>query len=184
MTSELSGYTTLPEPELMFAGNKAHMHPLVGLLRCGPYGLKYGAPATLRLALLAPKLHMQKLRGLVAELGKTAKPREAVKYYPDYPGFENVFRIPVAPLEDGLVFPFPDDLERFAARQQKLDLARGLLHCINQLGNVRSNFDVALIYLPPSWALLRRRELRFPRLPEGVLRTVQHPCPDPTPGQF
>jgi hypothetical protein len=147
------------------------MHPLVGLLRCGPYGLKYGAPATLRLALLAPKLHMQKLRGLVAELGKTAKPREAVKYYPDYPGFENVFRIPVAPLEDGLVFPFPDDLERFAARQQKLDLARGLLCCA---------------HLPAAelGGLLRRRELRFPRLPEGVLRTVQHPCPDPTPGQF
>ena len=32
--------------------------------------------------------------------------------------------------------------------------------------------------------VLRRRELRFPRLSEGLLRTVQHPDPDHAAGQL
>ena len=152
MTSELSGYTTLPEPDLVFAGNKKHKHPLVGLIAHGPYGLRYGVPTTIRFALLAPKQYMGKLKGLVAELGKAAKPREAVRYYPEYPGFEKVFRIAVAGIDDKLIFEFPDDLDRFAAQHKKHDVARGLFQCISQLRSVRSNFDVALIYLPPHWA--------------------------------
>jgi hypothetical protein len=53
--SELPGYTILPEPDLMFAGGALDKHPLRGLISDGPYGLKYGVPSTLRLALLAPK---------------------------------------------------------------------------------------------------------------------------------
>ena len=30
--SEIAGYTTLPEPDLVFAGNKTHKHPLLGLI--------------------------------------------------------------------------------------------------------------------------------------------------------
>src|SRR5690242_4050504 len=94
--SALSGYTTLPEPELLFAGNKLCKHPLLGLIEHGPYGLKYGAPATLRLALVAPRLHQGRLPTLIRELDSSAKPTEAVNYYPVYPGFSKVFRIPIA----------------------------------------------------------------------------------------
>jgi len=150
--SELSGYTTLPEPDLMFNGNKTHKHPLMGLIQHGPYGLKFGAPSTLRIALLAPKLHMDKLKGLVNELGKSAKPIEAKNYYPEYVGFENVFRIPIADIENRLVIEFPDQLENFASKKLKHDLANGLFQCISQLNAHRSDFDVALIYLPQNWA--------------------------------
>ena len=37
-TAELAGYAMLPEPDLMFAGNKTNKHPLVGLIDNGPYG--------------------------------------------------------------------------------------------------------------------------------------------------
>jgi hypothetical protein len=51
-----------------------------------------------------------------------------------------------------LVIEFPDQLDEYAGRQEKLPLARGLFDCIAKLTSVRANFDVALIYLPPSWA--------------------------------
>ena len=84
----LSGYTSLAEPDLLFATNKKHKHPLLGLISHGPYGLKFGTPSTLRLAALAPKRDMNKLSGLIAELGVVAKSREAKNYYPEFPGFK------------------------------------------------------------------------------------------------
>ena len=44
-SSELPGYTVIPEPDLMFAGGALDKHPLRGLISAGPYGLKYGALA-------------------------------------------------------------------------------------------------------------------------------------------
>jgi hypothetical protein len=151
-SSELPGYIVLPEPDLIFAGGVLDKHPLRGLISNGPYGLKYGTPSTLRLALLAPNSDLKQLRGLVAELGGFAKTREVPAYYPNYPGFEKVFRIPIAAIDESLVFFFPDELDAYAADQDKRELARGLFQCISQLSSVRSNFDVALIYLPPTWA--------------------------------
>jgi hypothetical protein len=150
--SELPGFATIPEPDLMFAGGKRDKHPLRGLIAHGPYGLKYGTPSTLRLALLGPQANLKQLRRLVTELAGLAKTREVPAYYPDYPGFKKVFRIPIAPTDERLVFSFPDELDGHAGRLDKRALARGLFQCISQLTTERSNFDVALIYLPPAWA--------------------------------
>ena len=86
--AELSGYTSLPEPELIFGNARRHRHPLLGLVNHGPYGLKFGTPSRIRL-LLAPRRDMTKL---VRELTVAVKPREAVKYYPEYPGFSQLFQ--------------------------------------------------------------------------------------------
>jgi hypothetical protein len=86
------------------------------------------------------------------ELASPAKTVEVPAYYPDYPGFEAVFRIPVAPLDPALTFAFPAELDQFAAAQDKLKLAQALFQCISKLSAVLHSFDVALIYLPPSWA--------------------------------
>lgn len=152
MTSELCGYSNLPEPDLAFSGNKVGKHPLLGLINYGPYGLKFGTLGSLRLALLAPTREMQKLKSLVEELKKSARPIEATNYYPEYPGFQNLFRIPIASLDDRLVINFPDQLEAYAKVRAKVDLAKGLFQCIAQLQSLRSSFDVALICLPESWA--------------------------------
>ncbi|SEL14356.1 argonaute/piwi family protein [Nitrosovibrio tenuis] len=152
MTSELCGYSTVPEPDLVFAQNKTSKHPLLGLINHGPYGLKFGAPSSLRLALLAPTREMQKLKSLVEELKRSALPKEATNYYPEYQGFQKIFRIPIANQDDRLVINFPDQLEVHANAKAKTDLAKGLFQCIAQLQTLRSNFDVALIYLPESWS--------------------------------
>jgi len=106
----------------------------------------------MRLALLAPRGDIPRLKGLAAELERSAQPREAKNYYPEYPGFEKLFRIPIEPLDDQLVLAFPDQLDAYARNVQKLELARALFQCIAQLKPSRSSFDVALIYLPQSWA--------------------------------
>tara|TARA_R110002095_G_scaffold214072_1_gene205522 strand:- start:514 stop:1926 length:1413 start_codon:yes stop_codon:yes gene_type:complete len=151
-SSELSGYSTLPEPDLVFGDNMTHKHPLLGLIRHGPYGLKLGALSTLRVALLAPRAHMSKLTRLIEELNGRTMPVDAKNYYPEYPGFRKLFRIPIAEQDDRLKFPMPDELEEHARNGAKIDLAKALFQSITQLTTVRGNFDVALIFLPESWA--------------------------------
>jgi hypothetical protein len=70
----------------------------------------------------------------------------------EYPGFTAVFKAPVVQPSEALTINFPDELDRHAKAKAKVELARGLFQCIAQLRAVRSNFDVALIYLPQSWA--------------------------------
>jgi len=151
-TEELSGYTKLSEPVLMFAENGRHKHPLLGLLNHGPYGLKLGAPTTLRFALVALERDMGKLRGLVEELDKPAAPKEAKNYYPEYPGFTQAFRIPIAPLDERVQIVLPESLDAHAQAGAEHDLARELFQCVSQLKAVRGSFDLALIYLPPHWS--------------------------------
>lgn len=150
--AELSGYTPLAEPDLIFSGNRTHRHPLLGLISHGPYGLKFGVPSSLRLALLAPQSEMNRLTALIEELQGRAKPQEAKNYYPEYPGFQQVFRIPIAPSTARLQLEMPAELDLHAERGAKLDLARDLFQSIAKLQSFRSSFDVALIYLPEKWA--------------------------------
>ena len=140
---ELSGYTTLIEPDLLFAGNKTDKHPLRGLIDNGPYSLRFGASSCVRVALVAPQQDMRKLTALVEELKRSATPREATNYYPTYPGFEALLRIPISNLEDRLKATLPDELDQHAKSGEKRELARGLFHCISRLKTVRSSFDCA-----------------------------------------
>lgn len=149
--SEFPGYTTLPEPELLFH-NATGKHPLMGLIDHGPYSQRVGAPSTVRLALLAPRSDITRLTKLVTELNGSAKPREATNYYPVYPGFHPLFRIPIAHQDSRLVRPFPDALEGYASSEDKIALAQGLFQAIEQLNALRTEFDVALVYLPLHWA--------------------------------
>lgn len=148
---ELDGYTLLPEAELVFFKDMLDKHPLRGLVANGPYSLKFGAPGSVRLALMAPRTDLPHLRGLVTELQNRAVTREATNYYPDYPGFQTVFRAPIPTVPQTLEQAFPDELDGFAAKRAKLDLAAGLFQAIHRLSAQRANFDVALIYLPSSW---------------------------------
>ncbi|CUK02006.1 hypothetical protein RUE5091_02321 [Ruegeria denitrificans] len=149
---EICGYSQLPEPDLVFNGGRTHKHPLVGLIDHGPYGLKFGTLPTVRFALVAPEREFGKLRGLVNELQSVADPVEAKNYYPRYPGFEVLFRTPIAPLDETLTLKFPKELDEFAKARSKHELAQGLFRCIARLSPLRANFDVALVMLPDEWA--------------------------------
>ena len=151
-SEELSGYVKLPEPILLFAGKGTHTHPLLGLLKHGPYGIGLGAPTKVRFALVALERDMAKIRGLVEEMEKPASPREAKNYYPDYPGLSEAFRVPVAPLDTRTQITVPTTLDDHARAGAKQNLARELFHCVSQLNMVRGSFDLALVYLPSHWS--------------------------------
>jgi hypothetical protein len=148
--SELNGYSTMPEPRLIFAGGAPDSHPLRGLVDHGPYSKVLGIPTRVRLAQLAPKGLLPKLDGILQELGKPAKPREAVNYYPDYPGFEPLFRTPIA-ASDRLRFEMAADFDDLAQQGNRLELARQLFDAIGKVGVNRAEFDVLLMYLPRAW---------------------------------
>ena len=152
MSSELSGYLCLPEPNLLFANHHEDKHPLRGLISYGPYSQPFGVPTSLRLALLAPSSDMNRLHNLVDELQSECRPKEAQNYYPRYPGFEEAFRTPVAERSSQTVRALPDMLEKRAEADDKVGLAAGLFQSIAQLGDIRSSFDVALLYLPDRWS--------------------------------
>lgn len=148
----VSGYVTLPEPDLLFAQNGRDKHPLLGLIDHGPYSLDLGAPSRLRLALLAPRSQMPRLASFFQEFEREAKPIEAKNYYPDYPGFTKVFRVPMSLPDQRTTVELPDELDGYAGRGEARQLAAALCDCLARLQVVRSNVDVALIYLPPNWA--------------------------------
>jgi len=152
MTSEMAGYTSLSEPDLLFAGGKTCKHPLQGLIEKGPYSLRFGTLHSLRCAVVAREADHKKLFGLLAELTSKAIPREAVIYYPTYPGFAELFKIPIATQDQRLVITLPPSLDSYAERGEKLLLARELFQCIGQLRTLRASFDVALLFLPPAWS--------------------------------
>lgn len=151
-TSALPGYTAVPEPELLFDKNKLFRHPLVGLIEAGPYSARLGFPASLRLAVVSRDTDLQRVRGLISELNRTASPKEALNYYPGYPGFQALFRIPVTLPTDRTTASLPSHLDQLAAQANKTELARELFGAIANLRRVRAEFDVALVYLPPEWA--------------------------------
>lgn len=150
--SELPGYTVLGEPMLLFHEGHVDKHPLRGLIKFGPYGQRLGYPSTVRLALLAPSRDIVRLTDLVNELNQRAEPREAKNYYPVYPGYHDLFRVPIVPQDKRLVRPLPDSLDRYAGVQNKVGLAKGLLQSLGQLEELRTSFDVALVYLPERWS--------------------------------
>ncbi|HXH05345.1 MAG TPA: hypothetical protein VNI83_02025 [Vicinamibacterales bacterium] len=151
MNVELTGYSAIPEPDLLFAQNNKHKHPLLGLIQYGPYGLRFNAPSRVRIALLAPQDHIARVLNLVEELNRPASPIEAKNYYPRYEGFEQVFRTGLILPEKKLAIVLPRDLDELARRGDKVTLAKALFQSVEQLQSLRSEFDVCVMYLPPSW---------------------------------
>lgn len=149
--SELVGYSPVGEPNLLFAGGKQDKHPLRGLVKHGPYGHSLGVPSVVRLAFLFPHGREARLNQLATELGQTIAPREAKNYYPEYPGFQKLLRIPLEAPSDRVRFALPEELDRYAATSNRPALANGLFEAIARTAASRASFDVLVLYLPQAW---------------------------------
>ena len=152
LESRLAGYSRLPEPDLLFAGGRTHRHPLAGLIAHGPFSLKLNIPGRVRVAVVARQRDMAQVGRVVNELGNTARARQATNYYPDYPGFQQVFRTPLVGPTDRTTIALPDALDAHASAGAKVKLARELFQSLALLRGLRTEFDVVLLYLPPAWA--------------------------------
>ncbi len=149
--SELSGFAQLPEPALLFAQGKTHLNPLSGLLQHGPFGADLGFPARVRLAYLAPTSSFAALDRIVEELNSTARPVFARDYYPEYPGFQRAYRIPLVRPDSTLRHALSPICETHARDRSGLKLVDEIVASCASLNRERSNFDLVLIHLPDSW---------------------------------
>ena len=150
-TAQLSGHCVLPEPTLLFANGRKDLHPLRGLLEAGPYGADLGFPIQLRLAYLAPSDLLHRLDSFVLELSRPVEPREALNYYPEYPGFERLFQIPLVEPPLGLKCSTTTDCLKFAQSRNGPGLVDAIFHSMGSLMRQRQSFDVVILYLPSAW---------------------------------
>ena len=149
--SILPAHSILPEPDLLFQGNRMDVHPLRGLLHHGPYSAGQGYPGQVRLAYLAPTGYMRKLDIIVAELQNSAVPKEALNYYIKYDGFQNVFRVPLVVPGEALKCTTPSECDAIAASGNGFALADNLVQALSGLLRHKHAFDVLVAYLPPNW---------------------------------
>ncbi len=157
-TTAFPAFQVLPEPQLVFDPidpTQRHPHPLRGLAQFGPYSKRLlgSALSTIRLATVTPAGDSAKLAGLVEELAASHKPRERPAYLPKFPGFAEVFGAQLALSGTSARLELPADLDQAIQRDPDPHraLAEALGRAIGQLHQVRSNFDVAMIYLPSRW---------------------------------
>ena len=149
--SELASHQIIPEPDLLFGNGKLDKHPLRGLVAHGPYSLNFGFPKTVRIASLSPEGLSDKIDTLIGELAGVHNPKEAKNYYPTYPGFESLLRIPIIQPQDGLKFQLPADCLSLAEQQKGGELIDKIMQAVGAISTVKHLFDVLVIYFPKTW---------------------------------
>ena len=158
MDIQWPGFTEVPEPNLLFDPydtGKRDPHPLKGLLAHGPFSrANLGAvPDTIRVATIAPHGQGTVLENLIAELGRRHRPKERLKYLPDYPGFEEVFRRRIRAAAAPARLELPAGLDSLLGEvpDPHRQLAEALQTALSRLQLARSEWEVAFIYLPERW---------------------------------
>lgn len=149
--SELPGYLELPEPKLLLGGGSTDTHPLRGLIKYGPYGLTLGYPNQVRIAYLSQVEFWTTLDKISAELNSKINPIEVPSYYPSYPGFEQVFKVPLVSPSDDLRFELDRACDQYAIKKDGLGLADAIYQSVAQALKQKFNFDVLMLYLPRKW---------------------------------
>lgn len=156
MKSEIDSHTWLPEPELLFHPDRPrdrHPHPLVGLLTYGPYS-KQLLPDPIRVATIVPDGDGAALFAFMKELRAPVKATERADYLPDYPGFEQVFRLRLegAPAHCHLRLDAGLEKEFQGSPRPHIVLAEHLVRAIQRLEASRHEFDVLFVYIPQRWS--------------------------------
>lgn len=150
--SQLAGHQILTEPLLLFGYGKTDLHPLRGLILNGPYSLNLGFPSQIRIAFLAPRDMVNRLDNLVEELKTEHVPKEALNYYPKYPGFENIFHVPLIRPERNLTFELSLECALAAVDGNGQELTNQLMHSVGDILKLKHLFDVLMIYFPAKWS--------------------------------
>lgn len=147
----LPSYKTLSEPLLLFHGGKTDKHPLMGLIKNGPYGLSIGFPSQIRTAFVTAVGKMEMLENLVDELNRHHTPKDVPQYYPVYNGFNDVFRIPLYSAQSSLKFEIPNEAYDAVSKRDGNALLNLILQTIGNTAVNRSSFDLLFLYLPKEW---------------------------------
>ena len=155
MTSEIAPHVCLQEPKLSFHPDRAsdrHIHPLLGLLRFGPYSSGL-VPDPIRVATISPFGDSGRLFEFMRELNSPAQATERRDYLPDWPGFQPVFGLHMRGAARACHIELDAALEdEFqASGSPHIVLADRLIRAIQGLEARRAEFDVLFIYIPLRW---------------------------------
>jgi hypothetical protein len=152
----MPGHGRVQEPDLAFHPDREEdrsPHPLVGLLRYGPYSrsLLGAVLDPIRVAIIAPAGGLPAMDGLLRELEREHAPRERKAYLRPFPGFSRVFGVRLVTSPVRVELPEAVNREVAASARPHILLADRLMRAINYAAARRHDFDVMLIYLPDRW---------------------------------
>lgn len=156
--SRLPGYIIHGEPHLLFSATDSaarDKHPLLGLIRHGPYGASQVANVfdTIRVAAVTPHGMLEEVDRLLDELRRRYSPKERTDYLVDYPGFRSVFRVEAVSAIKEAKTELPPDLDDILTRSDRPlhTLADAIARSLMVLRNVRHEFDLVLVLIPARW---------------------------------
>lgn len=152
LVSPLAGHSHIPEPKLLFMDGRTDCNPLRGILEYGPYGQPLDLWDDIKVAFMCLQEDQDNLRSVFRELGRPQKTRDAPDYYPNFPGFQAAFRVPLKAAEKGVHQTLPSSFNDYATSGNYLGLAKALSDSLGQMKNVKHQFDVVVIYLSDQWA--------------------------------
>lgn len=155
MSSELAPHVALPEPMLAFRSDRASdrdIHPLRGLLRCGPYSTGL-VPDPIRVATLAPAGESGRLFAFMKTLNSEFRPKERIDYLPAWPGFRRVFglRMEAATKSCHVELDAALDGALKSGPRPHLALAEALARYVQNFSGRTAEFEVLFIFLPARW---------------------------------
>lgn len=149
----LPGYEVVAEPALLFDKNKEDIHPLRGLTQFGPFSKSQDYLAEIKIATITPSGETEKIKNIIYELSQNKKPTGIGKdYYPDYPGFKNMFGLDIVLQEDAFSCEISSEIEQKISCPKGRDiLLQAILEAVSNLKRLKSEFQVIYIYLPKRW---------------------------------
>lgn len=156
--TKLPPFSLLDEPLLTFAtdnNSATDLHPLRGLVRFGPYTSSVFKPYTpeLRVATVGPDSGRRQVGDLMKSLRTSHEPGDRKEYVPRYPGFENLFGVPLVAAEAAAHIKWPDDLMSLGTSgPPEARLFAGMSNAMRRLSLIRDQFDLAVVHLPDSWS--------------------------------
>lgn len=152
----LAPHSPLVEPDLSFSAedlSAVDTHPLRGLRRYGPYTKHALMTHTdqVRVAIVGPSEGAHGRRQLIRKLLTNQQPTDRKNYVPAFPGFAELFGVPLVPAPAETQLEWPSDLGQLGDGTAQERVRRALSERLRQLAAHRDQFDVAVLHLPDSW---------------------------------
>ncbi len=174
--AELFAGPLLPEPVLEFAPLAAgaptrDIHPIRGIQKYGPYDVELtakGIHREVRIGVICPESFEDVLWRYLTSINSPHPTVEwNAEYVPPFPGFQAIYRLPLA-------IPRPGDPEWFSLPRDVLEaptnpaegqraVAEAVQRQIDAI-STRSGVDVAVVFVPNSWQNFERIETDDVRL--------------------
>ncbi len=161
--SAMPAFARVEDSPLVFGsrtggGRGRHHNPLEGLIEYGPYA-PYPTGDVVRVATVATVAQQRRLFNFLGKLHKPAAATDRVAYVPNFPGFDDVFRVRLQGIADNRCNSMiASDAPAHGGSDPHTNLANAIIREIHSLRAHREQWDVVAILLPSDWEPLRKSQ--------------------------